>query len=96
MNALHKIRCITLALMSCAVSHGALAQATAGSYEPRLGQAGKDVIWIPTPDKMVDRMLRMAEVSKDDFVVDLGSGDGKIAIAAARHFGARGGPGIQP
>ncbi len=89
MNALHKIRCITLALMSCAVSLGALAQATAGSYEPSSGQAGKDVVWIPTPDKMVDRMLRMAEVSKDDFVVDLGSGDGKIAIAAARHFGAR-------
>ncbi|MEO8145748.1 MAG: methyltransferase domain-containing protein, partial [Betaproteobacteria bacterium] len=58
-------------------------------YEPQVGQAGKDVIWVPTPDEVVDRMLRMAQVTKDDLVFDLGAGDGKIAIAAAKKFGAR-------
>lgn len=61
----------------------------AGSYQPSRGQAGKDVIWIPSPDAVVDRMLQMAEVTPNDRVVDLGSGDGKIAIAAARNHGAR-------
>ena len=58
-------------------------------YEPHVGQAGKDVIWVPTPDEVVDRMLTMAQVTKDDIVYDLGAGDGKIAIAAAKKFGAR-------
>jgi len=63
--------------------------APGGTFEPRVGQAGKDVIWVPTPDAMVDRMLSMAEVTAKDFVIDLGSGDGKIAIAAVRNRGAR-------
>jgi SAM-dependent methyltransferase len=58
-------------------------------YEPQVGQAGKDVIWVPTPDEVVDRMLRMAQVGPNDVVYDLGAGDGKIAIAAAKKFGAR-------
>ena len=58
-------------------------------YEPQVGQAGKDVIWVPTPAEVVDRMLTMAQVTPQDFVVDLGAGDGKIAIAAAKKFGAR-------
>lgn len=58
-------------------------------YEPQVGQAGKDVIWVPTPDEVVDRMLTMAQVTANDYVVDLGAGNGKIAIAAARKFGAR-------
>ncbi len=65
------------------------AQAAAQKFEPQVGQAGKDVIWVPTPDDVVDRMLTMAQVTANDFVVDLGSGDGKIAIAAAKKFGAR-------
>jgi Methyltransferase domain len=59
------------------------------AYEPQVGQAGKDVIWVPTPDEVVDRMLRMAQVTPNDLVFDLGAGDGKIAIAAAKKFGAR-------
>jgi hypothetical protein len=47
------------------------------------------VIWVPTPDEVVDRMLTMAQVTPQDFVMDLGAGDGKIAIAAAKKFGAR-------
>jgi precorrin-6B methylase 2 len=66
----------------------AFAQA-AKPYEPQVGQAGKDVIWVPTPDEVVDRMLTMAQVTKDDVVYDLGAGNGKIAIAAAKKFGAR-------
>ena len=58
-------------------------------FEPQVGQPGKDVIWVPTPDDVVDRMLLMAQVTPNDFVIDLGSGDGKIAIAAAIKFGAR-------
>lgn len=59
------------------------------TFRPEVGQAGKDVIWVPTPDSLVKAMLTVAEVKPGDFVVDLGSGDGKIPIAAARDFGAR-------
>jgi hypothetical protein len=61
----------------------------AREYAPQVGQPGKDVIWVPTPDEVVERMLRMAQVTANDYVVDLGAGDGKIAIAAAGKFGAR-------
>jgi SAM-dependent methyltransferase len=47
------------------------------------------VVWVPTPDEVVERMLNMAQTRPDDFVIDLGAGDGKIAIAAAKKFGAR-------
>ena len=60
------------------------------TYEPKRGQAGKDVVWIPTPDELVTRMLRLAQVTSRDYVVDLGAGDGKIVIAAAKQAGARG------
>ena len=56
--------------------------------EPYVGQPGKDVIWVPTPPTLVDKMLDMAEVTPQDFVVDLGSGDGRNVIAAAKR-GAR-------
>lgn len=62
----------------------AAAQAPARPYEPQLGQEGKDVIWIPTPDEVVAKMLDMAQLARGDRLVDLGSGDGKIAIAAAK------------
>lgn len=67
----------------------AAAQTRDKDYEPQVGQAGKDVIWVPTPDDVVERMLRMAQVTPNDYVIDLGAGDGKIAIAAAKKFGAR-------
>lgn len=57
-------------------------------YEPQVGQRGKDVIWVPTPQALVDRMLDMAKVTPKDFVVDLGSGDGRTVITAAKR-GAR-------
>ena len=67
----------------------ALPAAAQKPYEPQVGQAGKDVIWVPTPDEVVERMLRMAQLTPNDYVIDLGAGDGKIAIAAAKNFGAR-------
>jgi methylase of polypeptide subunit release factors len=63
--------------------------AAAQKFEPQVGQAGKDVIWVPTPDDVVERMLTMAQVTSKDLVMDLGAGDGKIAIAAAKKHGAR-------
>jgi SAM-dependent methyltransferase len=66
---------------------GACAQPSA-TFEPTVGQPGKDVVWVPTPDNVVQRMLDMADVKAGERVVDLGSGDGKIAIAAAKR-GAR-------
>ena len=57
-------------------------------YQPQVGQGGKDVVWVPTPDDLVSRMLRMAKTAPQDYVIDLGAGDGKIAIAAAKEFGA--------
>jgi len=58
-------------------------------YQPRLGQEGKDVIWMPTGNDLVNLMLKTAKVGPSDLVYDLGAGDGKIAIAAAKNFGAR-------
>jgi len=69
----------------------ALSAATAQpatTYEPKVGQPGKDVVWVPTPDAVVGRMLDMAQVGPADYVIDLGSGDGRTVIAAAKR-GAR-------
>ena len=76
-----------LALLLAACCAGAAAQALDGN-EPAVGQPGKDVVWVPSPRSVVEKMLTMAEVTPQDTVVDLGSGDGRIVIAAARR-GAR-------
>jgi SAM-dependent methyltransferase len=60
-----------------------------GAYRPLVGQGGKDVMWVPTLDGLVMQMLEAAEITRDDLVFDLGSGDGRIPIWAARRFGAR-------
>jgi len=59
------------------------------TYTPKLGQMGKDVMWLPTRDELVTQLLTAARVTPEDDLVDLGAGDGKIPIAAARQFGAR-------
>jgi precorrin-6B methylase 2 len=56
----------------------------AEEFEPRVGQPGKDVVWVPTPQVLVDKMLDMAKVTPNDFVIDLGSGDGRTVITAAK------------
>ncbi len=57
-------------------------------YEPSVGQDGKDVVWVPTPQELVDKMLDLAKVTASDYVIDLGSGDGRTVITAAKR-GAR-------
>jgi SAM-dependent methyltransferase len=57
-------------------------------YEPHSGQEGKDVVWVPTSEALVEKMLDLADVSAADYVIDLGSGDGRTVIAAAKR-GAR-------
>src|ERR687895_292668 len=66
----------------------AQAQKAPATYEPSVGQEGKDVVWVPTPQVVVDKMLDMAKVTPRDFVIDLGSGDGRTVITAAKR-GAR-------
>jgi hypothetical protein len=76
-------------LLACALpAAGASREECEREYKPETGQPGKDVIWVPTNDRLVARMLQMAQVTGADRVYDLGAGDGKIAIAAARDFGA--------
>jgi len=53
-------------------------------FQPQVGQEGKDVIWVPTPQALVDKMLDMAKVTAKDYVIDLGSGDGRTVITAAK------------
>jgi len=78
-----------LAILLAAFGAAAFAQAQkAPAYEPTSGQEGKDVVWIPTPQVVVDKMLDMARVGPADFVMDLGSGDGRTVITAAKR-GAR-------
>ncbi|MEY3831430.1 MAG: hypothetical protein RLZZ173_1403 [Pseudomonadota bacterium] len=84
---------VWLAVLGLAFSLNAFAQYPAAGgddkYQPRLGQEGKDVIWMPTGGELVTLMLKTAKVAPNDLVYDLGAGDGKIAIAAAKEFGAR-------
>ncbi len=80
-NAFAFIAVLTFALASF--------PAAAQEYHPSVGQEGKDVIWVPTPDELIAAMLDMAKLTPNDYVIDLGSGDGRIVIAAAKR-GARG------
>lgn len=85
MNALRLLACAAVA----SVLSNPVAAQDSKEYLPQIGQQGKDVIWVPTPDEIVERMLRMAQTTANDYVIDLGAGDGKIAIAAAKKFGAK-------
>jgi precorrin-6B methylase 2 len=90
---MHRLRVFRQAFLSVAavlIATTAFAQATstpakpAGQFEPRVGQPGKDVVWVPTPQALVDKMLDMAKVGPNDFLMDLGSGDGRTVITAAK------------
>ena len=60
------------------------AQPAKQEFQPEVGQAGKDVVWVPTPQALVDKMLDMAKITPKDYVIDLGSGDGRTVITAAK------------
>jgi hypothetical protein len=72
-----------LALALVAVATAVFAQ-TATEFKPQVGQPGKDVVWVPSPQALVDRMLDMAKITPQDFLMDLGSGDGRTVITAAK------------
>lgn len=65
------------------------AQSVPAGATPQIGQVSKDSVWVPTPERLIRRMLQMADLTERDKLVDLGSGDGRIPIHAAKHFGAR-------
>jgi len=86
-----RVRPLLLALCLLLASAPAFAQATQNqkpAFQPQVGQGGKDVVWVPTPQVLVDKMLDMAGVTPQDVVMDLGSGDGRTVITAAKR-GAR-------
>ena len=82
MTDLRRRHLLTAAALGLALP--AWAQDKPPAYEPKRGQFGKDVVWVATPDAMVDRMLTLAGLTPQDKLIDLGAGDGKIVIAAAR------------
>ena len=79
---------LTLLLAPLAATVFAQAQPAQKSFEPQVGQEGKDVIWVPTPQSLVEKMMGLAKVTANDYVIDLGSGDGRTVITAAKR-GAR-------
>jgi SAM-dependent methyltransferase len=81
------LRFVGGALLLCSTLAGAQTPSKEPD-EPYVGQPGKDVVWVPTPPTLVDKMLDMAKVTAKDYVMDLGSGDGRNVIAAAKR-GAR-------
>jgi precorrin-6B methylase 2 len=90
---MNRLRKYFLAAAVCMValhqaSFAQTAATDASPYTPKVGQSGKDVIWMPTPQALVDRMLDAAELKPSDYLIDLGSGDGRTVITAAKR-GAR-------
>jgi Methyltransferase domain len=77
-------RFVAIALAILFTSACAQAQSGKSEYQPQVGQEGKDVIWVPTPQSLVDKMLDMGKVTAKDYLIDLGSGDGRTVITAAK------------
>jgi precorrin-6B methylase 2 len=85
MNRSNSVRCLIAACGLLLISSCVLVQAQEPSgYQPQVGQAGKDVVWVPTQQELVNRMMEMAKVTPQDYVIDLGSGDGRTVISAAK------------
>jgi hypothetical protein len=86
MNVSYRLRQLSLVVLLCLTAAGVFVQAQPAKepYEPRVGQEGKDVVWVPSPQTVVNKMLDMAKVTPNDYVIDLGSGDGRTVITAAK------------
>ena len=85
MKRFHIIRGFAIALCLLLITASGFVQTGEGEdFEPYSGQPGKDVVWVPTPQVLVDTMLDMAKVTSSDYVIDLGSGDGRTVITAAK------------
>ena len=87
MNSSHRVHQLLLTVFLSLVASGVYVQAQPAKeqFEPRVGQEGKDVVWVPTPQPLVDKMLGLAKVTPKDYLIDLGSGDGRTVITAAKH-----------
>src|SRR5206468_3913332 len=77
-------RSVISIVFSLWIAANLMAAQPAKEYQPQVGQEGKDVIWVPTPQALVDKMLDIAKVTPKDYVIDLGSGDGRTVITAAK------------
>jgi precorrin-6B methylase 2 len=75
---------LTLCSVLLVVFAASASAQTDTAFEPQVGQAGKDVVWVPTPQSLVDTMLNLAKVTPQDYLIDLGSGDGRTVITAAK------------
>ena len=84
MKASRRVGWSLLFLVSILTASALFAQTATKDFKPQVGQAGKDVVWVPSPQALVDRMLDMAGVTAKDIVMDLGSGDGRTVITAAK------------
>jgi hypothetical protein len=86
MNVSYRLRQFSLVVLLSLITAGVYAQAQPAKepYEPNVGQEGKDVVWVPSPQTVVNKMLDMAKVTPKDHVIDLGSGDGRTVITAAK------------
>jgi len=75
---------LTLCLSVFAAAGFTQDKPAAQDYQPEVGQSGKDVVWVPTPQPLVDRMLELGKLTAKDYLIDLGSGDGRTVITAAK------------
>ncbi len=75
---------VALIVSSALLTLQAQEKASVNNYVPEVGQQGKDVVWVPTPQELVNKMLEVAKVTPADYVIDLGSGDGRTVISAAK------------
>jgi hypothetical protein len=80
---------VAVLVLAASAFDSAYAQTATQEFKPIVGQEGKDVIWVPTPQALVERMLQMAKTTPNDYVIDLGSGDGRTVITAAKKYGIR-------
>jgi len=78
------IRIFFMFFLSIIITGGLALAESEEVFTPEVGQQGKDVVWVPTPQPLVDKMLDMAKVTPQDYLIDLGSGDGRIVITAAK------------
>jgi precorrin-6B methylase 2 len=84
MSESHTVRRVLLILSLILIGTPVLIAQEKGEFQPQVGQPGKDVVWVPTQQDLVNEMLKMAKVTPQDYVIDLGSGDGRTVISAAK------------
>src|ERR1700693_4104825 len=87
-NVLRSVTAAALVALAVAAQPARVWAQPATEYQPGIGQDGKDVVWVPTDQALVNKILDLANATATDFVIDLGSGDGRTVITAAKR-GAR-------